>query len=346
MATGSSRALTAWLLLLLLFAQECLAASAPSRSQFQRRIVGGTEVSDGEAPFMVRVSIDNGHTTEVCGGAILSDRFVVTAAHCLVPVDPSQQNIDVAAISIGVGSTVSTQLEHLEALDVAIHPEYNPETYRNDIGVIRVAPLDLATRPLPIRPARISILPVKEGQRFRAFGWGSTSPGDMSPSPSLRATTLKAGSLEACADGYYYFDPKTTICMQVSQTPGNDTCSGDSGGPLVDMDGNLVGITSYAVNNPQTPVDDCGSDSGMGYYTYLRAFLSYLSSETGLSLTANDLDGLSVATSNIASSNIRSSDDGSVSATCIVATAAPLPAVLAASLATVYLSFDLTSPLP
>ncbi|KAJ1673321.1 hypothetical protein EV182_005468 [Spiromyces aspiralis] len=231
---------------------------------------------------MARVSVGSGSELELCGGAILSDRTIVTAAHCLT-VKGTTTLIRATNIVIGVGATVDANLTLLQALETTVHPEYDPQTYRNDVGIIRVSPLNF-TAQNTVRSVAISMDAVNQGESYRAYGWGRTSPGAQNPSPYLIVTTLKAASDKTCANGYKYFDSDTTVCMQVSQTPGNDTCSGDSGGPLVDTSGYLVGITSYGTNSPSQSVDNCGSGDGLGYYVHLQKYLSYLSDKTGLPL--------------------------------------------------------------
>lgn len=46
-------------------------------------IIGGNEAKDGQFPYMVSLRLYGSH---MCGGSIISDHWILTAAHCLTPI--------------------------------------------------------------------------------------------------------------------------------------------------------------------------------------------------------------------------------------------------------------------
>ena len=255
-----------------------VATDATVNNNLNRRIVGGTQASAQEAPFMARLSVIEGTEKGLCGGTILSDQVIITAAHCLT-LNRTKTPINPTDIVIGIGAAFPSGLKQIQAIAVSIHPDYDPEKVHNDLGLVQVAKIDFSDS---IQPVVISTDSVSKGTSFYAYGWGRTSNTNNDPSSALMKTTLKAADTKTCSKLNPLFDGGTMICMHNSQTPGNDTCSGDSGGPLVTLDGRLIGLTSYGENSEVAFSDDCAAPDGMSYYTHISSFLDFLSKDTGM----------------------------------------------------------------
>ena len=94
----------------------------------QDRIVGGQDVKQNSWPWIARLRIGS----FLCGGTILDDNTVVTAAHCCWGFD---ENAEFVKAIIGDHSTTDDNdgQEVFKATSVNIHPEYDRNTLANDI---------------------------------------------------------------------------------------------------------------------------------------------------------------------------------------------------------------------
>ncbi|XP_055307978.1 chymotrypsin-1-like, partial [Sitodiplosis mosellana] len=153
------------------------------------RIVGGSPAYDGQAPYQCSVQkIRTG--SHFCGCAIISDRWVVTAGHCIV--------FSANDIQIRVGShKKSSGGQVLKVLETIRHPEYKEDVHltRNDIGLIRVqGSIEFNKKVQPINYDGAEPSP---GTQLLATGWGMLNfPGD-SPE-DLQQLKIKAISCEEC----------------------------------------------------------------------------------------------------------------------------------------------------
>ncbi|KAJ1919074.1 hypothetical protein H4219_002229 [Mycoemilia scoparia] len=279
-------------------------------NSLHRRIFGGARVGDVEAPFAVKITIDSENGGSTCGGTILSDQIILTAAHCLTQ-NRSSEIIKATNIVIGAGSPNSDEQSIFQAIDVSVHPDYNPENAHNDIGLIQVSKLKFSDK---IKPAVISTGKVSEDEVFYAYGWGRTSNESQDPSEVMLKTTLRTGDTQTCQEMTKEFDPETMLCVDNRLAPGNDTCSGDSGGPLISLDGLLVGLTSYGENFEDASSDICGTADGGSYYTRISAYLDYISEATGMPLVKDSKKGIHTSSSDenesgLLSESIKSSSD-------------------------------------
>lgn len=129
------------------------------------RIIGGNEAELGEFPYHVSLRDDIGR---FCGGAIISNRWVMTAQHCVDSFD-----IYIDWLNIVTGAHHSTIGGYDYPVDrIVNHPEFNWATLTNDISLLRtdreIVFGDLVTA-IPFSNAHVGA-----GITTRTSSWGST----------------------------------------------------------------------------------------------------------------------------------------------------------------------------
>lgn len=209
-------------------------------------IVGGYQAEEGQFPFMASLQIAGSEGTDghFCGGSVISDRWILSAAHCLVDTAPGD-------IQIGVGRTNLDDTSSGQTLTVdriVVHPDYE-ETGTFDAALVHVTS-DITSAPaIPLVPLGDETLE-QAGAPLTVAGWGT----EFYMSPFIPAD-LKAVDVQAVADSscttnelVLNFQGESEIC---AETLGGDSCQGDSGGPLFGelADGRTVqvGIVSYGL---------------------------------------------------------------------------------------------------
>lgn len=126
------------------------------------RIVGGEDAKPGVAPYQISLQVGKRHN---CGGVIISDRWILTAAHCIAGYSPSQ-------LEVYAGSQLLSSGGSYHALDLLIrHERYNSPQYHNDIGLMRLKePLSWTQ---DIKPINYSTKYVPDkAQPIILTGWG------------------------------------------------------------------------------------------------------------------------------------------------------------------------------
>lgn len=153
-----------------------------------------------------------------CSGLAVSERLVLTAAHC-ARIGPSEVRFDLN------GDAETSVVPVLAAL---VHPEFSPATLENDLGILvleRDAPQNFPLSAFAFGPAWV-------GTPVRVAGFGVTSAGSGDGNQKREGTTSITS-----------YDAKT---FRLSAAP-SGTCAGDSGGPVYRVEAGreqLIGITS------------------------------------------------------------------------------------------------------
>lgn len=234
----------------------------------QGRVVGGKSAAVNSAPFAV--SFQQGGT-HYCGGSIINQHWVVTAAHCLTSRS-LVMNTSLVAGSIYVsGSGTTTQRRSVNYY--VVHDLYLGGTSPYDIGLVYTkVPFTwtnaVAAITLPASGATAS------GSAL-LYGWGSTSTTNNAAYPSaLQVANVPIINLKTCESvlGPKGSDVHTTNLCTGPLTGGVGICTSDSGGPLVQKANNkniLVGIVSWG----KLP---CGQSNSPSVFVQVSSFVTWI----------------------------------------------------------------------
>ncbi|XP_065342472.1 trypsin-1-like [Cloeon dipterum] len=228
------------------------------------KIVGGSPAAAGEIPWQVSLQYSDGF--HFCGGSIISEEWILTAAHCSDQV-ASQVRVIVGTLeSANPGQT-------LEVAEIVANPDYNSNTFTGDIAVWRVAsPIAWDSN---TQPAALSTATPGTGDLTTVSGWGTTSFGG-SASDVLLKVNVPIFDYAECDSIYSNFGgvPSDQICAGLAEG-GVDSCQGDSGGPLFLAGGGaVVGVVSWG--------NGCAFAGYPGVYTDVWSNRDFISSTTGV----------------------------------------------------------------
>lgn len=220
----------------------------------EHKIVGGERIRIKDAPWQVAL-VDrkrNNYRGQFCGGSVVAERWIVTAAHCVDDMKASR-------IRVVAGTAKLSGKKGVRVSKIIVHPKWNPSNARNDIALLQLR------KPLKLREGRIETISIpkkaaKRGARAQITGWGATYYFDPTFSvgftfsnealfPSrLQGATVRVQSNALCSRELGRdFNKKTMMCAKSKEWM-QDTCLGDSGGPLAVKRGKrweLAGVTSW-----------------------------------------------------------------------------------------------------
>uniref|UniRef100_A0A182PBY2 Peptidase S1 domain-containing protein n=1 Tax=Anopheles epiroticus TaxID=199890 RepID=A0A182PBY2_9DIPT len=220
----------------LLLAASCQAQSCGKRKVVNFLIVNGTEAKDGFWPWHVALFHNNARSfVYVCGGTILDQNTVLTAAHCLMTTNGI---IARERLVVQVGRNrlrvASNRAQEHEAFELIVHPQYNVNSIRHDIGLIKLA-TDI-TYTNYIQP--ICLWNRGDDQNALVGSWGTVigfgyDESD-NPTDTLREARLPVVSAITCIESNReaFASQLTSEMFCAGNRDGISACNGDSGGGL------------------------------------------------------------------------------------------------------------------
>ncbi|XP_069972890.1 brachyurin-like [Penaeus vannamei] len=205
--------------------------AAEGRPLTGQRIVGGQEAEPHKYGYQALVTDDESF---ICGGAVVSDRFILTAAHCI-------KNNAPLFVRVGVHHIRNDTQQLIPVERVHVHPSFHTgaKGIKNDIGIVELEnPITMNDKVFPIK---LPPHPVGKNKSVVLTGWGSTEDGDPLALQEMSTTII---SLKKCREHYPWVD--TGILCVLSSYWDVSTCLGDSGGPAAHGD-YIRGIVSFCV---------------------------------------------------------------------------------------------------
>ncbi|XP_044756933.1 serine protease snake-like [Coccinella septempunctata] len=239
-------------------------------------IIYGDKTIDGEFPHMAHIGYKKNGSKEIkwaCGGSLISELFILTAAHC---TDASEFGMP-RIIRLGTNNVKSRDNVQRRSI-VQIIPHPKRKGYYHDIALLRL------NRPVIfsyyIRPACLNTCKECQFTEAIATGFGIEEFTSVNMSDHLMKTNLKIYSNKNCSKIYAQTIKEilplgvrsSQICAGSNQ--GNDTCHGDSGGPLqikLAQDFNIyriIGITSFGLF--------CGQPNTPSFYTRISRYVDWI----------------------------------------------------------------------
>ncbi|XP_063913220.1 chymotrypsin BI-like [Zophobas morio] len=157
-------------MLMLCFCSSLLFCNIQNALLLEQRIIGGQVARAGQFPFSAAIYKTTSDGNYFCGGALYTNQWIITAGQC---VDGAILfTIYLGTISL---QTLGSGSIRLATEEYVLHPEFNPLTLENDIGLIRLRmPVERTDYVQPMTNLPSSNVPVGANY-LQAMGWGQTS---------------------------------------------------------------------------------------------------------------------------------------------------------------------------
>lgn len=237
-----------------------LLGAAACAAQPRGRILGGREAESHARPYMASVQLNGKH---VCGGFLVSEQWVLSAAHCVEDLADGKVQVLLGAHSL---SQPESSKRLYDVLRVVPHPDSRRDTIDHDLLLLQLSDkAELGPAVQPLAWQRLD-RDVAAGTLCDVAGWGVVTHAGRRPD-RLQQLQLRVLDRATCNQRTYH-DGTITRSMMCGESNRRDTCKGDSGGPLV------CGGVAEAVVTSGSRV--CGNRKKPGIYTRVASYAAWI----------------------------------------------------------------------
>ncbi|KFB52515.1 AGAP009214-PA-like protein [Anopheles sinensis] len=242
------------------------------------RIAHGNKTKLFQYPWMALLR-SNG--AWICGGTLINDRYVLTAAHCVK--DTTIDTVRLGEYDLSKSRDCDTREDvcapppqDIRIERTIIHEQYSARRKVNDIALLRLA--RDATKNENVIPICLPVTPELQQTALKFFfvaGWGTTeskTSSDVLLFTKLVPVTNDECQTEIVKEDRFVKIVDTQVCARGEQSL-SDNCSGDSGGPLKTLSTSArfvqYGVVSFGLRT-------CGVRSSVGVYTRIESYIDWI----------------------------------------------------------------------
>lgn len=278
--------------------------------QVSPRIIGGSVAANGSWPSQAALlfsGVSNPSAAQFCGGTLIDEYWVLTAAHCVTDEDGVVTPASAVQVAVGINDlTAIAPSNRIGLASIKVNPGWNPATEQWDFALLELSSRSNQPTTELISSSQTSL--TAGGQPAQVAGWGCTSQTAGACNPGgypddLMEANVNFISDAQCLGGASYgaaFYPSSMICAGSFTLGSPDTCYGDSGGPLIAFGPGgerlLAGLTSWGY--------ECALPNYPGVYSRVASARSWILGTLGENLR------LSVTRSGSGSGTVSSSPSG------------------------------------
>lgn len=233
-------------------------------AEYDTKIINGMPADITDFPWTVSLRRADQHH---CGGSIISENYVLTAAHCF----------RATTVEYGVDRVNPNSKSAIKILRFLKHEGYDPDRIKNDIALVELRhPIRLNGKTTKVVKLPKSYQEVSDNENVTAVGFGLINGNQFTG--KLSKVTVQTISNWLCESAYQFMHPvyDMQICTEVTAER-KGVCYGDSGSSLTQNDGTQVGIVSWSAPG-------CAIYPFPDVYTRVAHFIEWIEKKTGLKL--------------------------------------------------------------